>query len=85
MADPKEFAIVSEKAAYTVHNGETSPSVTVEPSLEAPRRGNSREIDGIRVIGMTDEECDFFNSFSPQMRKRLNRKVRTPQKSDFAK
>lgn len=34
------------------------------------------EIEGIGVIGLSDEELDFFYSFTPVMRKRMNRKVR---------
>lgn len=33
------------------------------------------EVDGIGVIGMSDDELDFFYSFTPDMKKSMNRKV----------
>lgn len=35
----------------------------------------SGEIDGIYVIGLNQEELDFYSSFTPDMRRNLNRKI----------
>lgn len=35
----------------------------------------SGEIDGMYVIGLNQEELDFYSSFTPEMRRKLNRKV----------
>lgn len=35
----------------------------------------SGEIDGVYVIGLNQEELDFYSSFTPEMRRRLNRKI----------
>jgi hypothetical protein len=43
-------------------------STTTEPS-------SIREIDGLVVLGMSQDDLDFYEGFSPQMRSRLNRKV----------
>lgn len=35
-----------------------------------------REVDGLVVLGMSQDDLDFYEGFSPQKRSRLNRKVR---------
>jgi hypothetical protein len=32
-------------------------------------------IDNFRVLGLTDDDADFYNNFSPERRKRVMRKV----------
>lgn len=39
---------------------------------ESPYNG---EIDGIYVIGLNQEELTFYSSFTPEMRRKLNRKI----------
>lgn len=34
-----------------------------------------REVDGLVVLGMSQDDLDFYEGFSPQKRSRLNRKV----------
>lgn len=34
-----------------------------------------REVDGLVVLGMSQDDLDFYEGFSPQKRARLNRKV----------
>lgn len=34
-----------------------------------------REVDGLVVLGMSQDDLDFYEGFSPQMRSGLNRKV----------
>lgn len=34
-----------------------------------------REVDGLVVLGMSQDDLDFYEGFPPQMRSRLNRKV----------
>lgn len=45
-----------------------SSKVTIAASI--------REVDGLVVLGMDQADVDFYEKFSPQMRARLNRKVR---------
>lgn len=45
-----------------------SSRTTIAPSI--------REIDGLVVLGMSQDDLDFYEGFSAQMRSRLNRKVR---------
>lgn len=34
-----------------------------------------REVDGLVVLGMSQDDLDFYEGFTPQKRSRLNRKV----------
>lgn len=34
-----------------------------------------REVDGLVVLGMSQDDLDFYEGFSPEKRSRLNRKV----------
>lgn len=58
------------------------PQITIEestseadPSTGEKLRARCDEIEGIKVMGLTDEELECFYSFTPAMRKKLNRKV----------
>lgn len=59
----------------------TSPSGTSFDKLEDDRSDNasrvaySGDIDGIYVIGFSQEELDFYATFTPKMRAALNRKI----------
>lgn len=35
----------------------------------------AREIDGIRVLGLSQDDADFYASYTPEQRKRVVRKV----------
>lgn len=68
----------------TKNDSSELPIVTIEessseanPRSSTPEKERARcdEIEGLRVIGLTDEELDCYNSFTPAMRRRLNRKV----------
>lgn len=50
-------------------------SPTVASSATPTAKASFCEIENIRVIGLSDEERDIFFSFTPQMRKKLNRKI----------
>lgn len=70
MAEKNTITVLYDKA-------QDSPGIVSKPSHDSflGQANNVRELEGIRVIGMSDEECDFFHSFTPEMRKRLNHKV----------
>lgn len=55
---------------------EESASETV-PRSSSPEKQRARcdEIEGMNVIGLTDEELECYNNFTPAMRRKLNRKV----------
>lgn len=58
-----------------------SPSAMVDTSKgfpEGDRKNGSPyngEIDGMYVIGLNQEELAFYSSFTPEMRRKLNRKI----------
>ena len=54
----------------SINNGvlkNASSRTTIAPSI--------REIDGLVVLGMSQDDLDFYEGFSPQKRSRLNYKV----------
>lgn len=73
------------KNEFTIHS---SPMLDVK--IPSPRDGScekfqdgeserpspySGEIDGIYVIGLSQEELAFYSTFTPKMRRALNRKI----------
>jgi hypothetical protein len=38
-------------------------------------------IDNMRVLGLSEEDAEFYNSYTPEMRKRVIRKVGSPPNS----
>lgn len=45
---------------------------TVPDHEKAPQ---ARTIDNIRVLGLTDEDADFYNNTTPEQRKKIIKKV----------
>lgn len=79
---------MDEKNAHSDMQTSIAPDVdTPTPQVNSHKnyvdveieRGNatpySGEIDGMYVIGLSQEELAFYNSFTPTMRRTLNRKV----------
>lgn len=55
-------------------------AVSSKPSSTKEGEGDdvskrTRVIDGVNVIGLSDDDFEFNQQFTPQMRKKLNRKV----------
>jgi hypothetical protein len=44
--------------------------------VDPEKRGAVYTIDDIRVVGISDEDAAFYQSYTPEMRKRVIRKVR---------
>lgn len=42
---------------------------------DAEKATNVRTIDNIRVLGLTDDDAEFYNNTTPEQRKRIIRKV----------
>lgn len=40
-----------------------------------PHHATAREVEGQRVVGITDEEARFLDNFTPELRTKLRRKV----------
>lgn len=56
----------------------SKPSIEKVSSKVSPAEINYHEIDGVRVLGLTKEEAEFYNSFTAPMRNKLRLKVREP-------
>lgn len=70
----------SSRDEYSVTKNEhvvESKVISEKPSTEGQEDEavRARMIDGVKVIGLSDEDFDHHQSFTPQMRKRLNYKV----------
>lgn len=63
MASPNDKAEVVMIDDTMVDNGNLEKAPTV------------REIDSYQVLGLSQEDADFYNSWTPQMRKKLMHKV----------
>lgn len=67
---------MTEKGTDTlVHEGSISNGVLKNASSRTTIAPSIREIDGLVVLGMSQDDLDFYEGFSSQMRSRLNRKV----------
>ncbi|KZL77909.1 MFS transporter, partial [Colletotrichum tofieldiae] len=60
-ADKPEIAFVDDREADSRSDAEKGPVV--------------RMIDSIRVLGLSDDDADFYANFTPEQRKRTTRKV----------
>lgn len=58
-----------------VEESSISKGVLKNASSRTTIASSIREIDGLVVLGMSQDDLDFYEGFSPQMRLRLNRKV----------
>lgn len=54
-----------------------SNDVVENASGKTPIAASIREVDGLVVLGMDQDDMNFYEKFTPQMRLRLNRKVRS--------
>lgn len=54
---------------------ESSSEALADSSTPEKLRARCDEIEGIKVMGLTDDELECFHSFTPAMRRKLNRKV----------
>lgn len=45
------------------------------PSSDNEKAPQARTIDNIRVLGLTDDDAEFYNNFTPEQRKTVIKKV----------
>lgn len=67
MAEKVPEILVEESSDSNVVLKNASSRATIAASV--------REVDGLVVLGMSQEDLDFYEAFTPQKRSRLNRKV----------
>ena len=46
------------------------------PSDNPEKASQVRVVDSFHVLGLTDDDADFYNNYTPEQRKRTMRKVR---------
>lgn len=54
------------------------PDIVMVDDREAPDAEKAKvihTIDNIRVLGLSEEDAQFYNSYTPKDRKRITRKV----------
>jgi hypothetical protein len=67
---------MTEKSSdVLIEESSISRGVLKNASSRTTIASSIREIDGLVVLGMSQDDLDFYEGFSPQMRSRLNRKV----------
>lgn len=52
------------------------------PSSDNEKAPQARTIDNIRVLGLTHEDADFYNNFTPKQRKTVINKVYCSERRD---
>ncbi|KAH8762445.1 major facilitator superfamily domain-containing protein [Diaporthe sp. PMI_573] len=67
---------MTEKSSdVLIEESSISRGVLKNASSRTTIASSIREIDGLVVLGMSQDDLDFYEGFSPQMRSRLNRKI----------
>lgn len=66
---------MAEKVADVLVEENISNRVLKNASSRTTIASSVREVDGLVVLGMSQDDLDFYEAFTPQKRSRLNRKV----------
>lgn len=67
---------MAEKVADVLfEESSISNGVLKNASSRTTIAASAREVDGLVVLGMSQDDLDFYEAFTPQKRSRLNRKV----------
>lgn len=70
----------SETAVHSAPKSEKADVYEInQVEVEDDDRASSvHHVDGIRVLGMSEDDAHFYNSYTPEQRRRIIRKVGFP-------